>query len=255
MRKLVPLLVLSSAVVSPWVAAARAQAPMAPPPSGRAVFGIVTDSAQVPIPRAELSLLISDAVVHTARTGDDGSFALGQVRVGPSALRVRRIGYAPVALAVQVLPDTAPAFLPIVLAANPVELGTVEVFESALEAAEHGDIHTRDFERLRVRSRFGYFIDRDEIARRGGSDVSEFLRRVPGAVIQPSGRIGNTVRLRGCRPMVWLDNVSLPGAEVDEVVRSSDVAAMAVYTSWGALPARYMDRRHGSCGAILVWTR
>lgn len=232
---------------------ALAQAPVTPA-DARPIFGTITDASSSPIADAEISLAGADSTVHRARSAADGSFSLGRHHPGGAALRVRRLGFAPLAVAVQILRDTAPAFVPVVLAAVAVDLAPVRVLSNVGDV-NNVAIRLRSFERLRRDGRFGYFIDREEFARRSASDASELIRRVPGAALRPSGRIGNLVRLRGCRPIVRLDNVSLPGSEVDEVVRSSDLAGMAVYPSWGTLPARYMDRRAGNCGAVLIWTR
>jgi hypothetical protein len=242
-------------IASAWLGAAgsaAAQATHSTAPLRVTVVGIVVDSTDDPIAGVAISLdgSATDAEQHT-RSAADGRFTLAAVRPGTRSIQLRRIGYTPLTLAVPVPADTAPTFIPITLVASPIVLDPVAITENPIEP----EIRMRDFDALREQGRFGYFIDQQEIRRRGPSNASELLRRVPGALLRASNGIGNTVRFRGCRPMVWLDNVSLPGAEVDEVARTSDIAGMAVYPSWGSLPARYMDRRAGNCGAILIWTR
>ncbi len=63
------------------------------------------------------------------------------------------------------------------------------------------------------------------------------------------------MRLRGCKPGVWIDGVQAVSAELDDVVTPAEIAALEVYTSWAGIPAEFEDRSGKNCGAILVWTR
>ncbi len=83
--------------------------------------------------------------------------------------------------------------------------------------------------------------------------MSQVVRTIPGVTLIPS-RFGSVVRLRGCKPLLWLDGVRLPGAELDELIHPSEVAALEVYPSWAGIPAQYFDRS-ATCGTILLWTR
>jgi hypothetical protein len=80
------------------------------------------------------------------------------------------------------------------------------------------------------------------------------LRPVRSISILPSRRIGNLVRIRGCAPLLWVDGVRLPGAELDEVVQPADIAAMEIYASFAGIPAQFFDRT-ATCGTLVVWTR
>ncbi|PYO08111.1 MAG: hypothetical protein DMD30_09065 [Gemmatimonadetes bacterium] len=104
-------------------------------------------------------------------------------------------------------------------------------------------------------SNFGYFIDQREIKKRAPRFVSELFRTIPGARIQVSRRIGNTVTLRGCQPRIWVDGVKMQDTEVDEVANVEEVAAMEVYPSWAGTPPQYMDRETRACGTIVIWSR
>jgi hypothetical protein len=93
--------------------------------------------------------------------------------------------------------------------------------------------------------------------------ASEALRTVSGVMLRPA-KFGNLVRLRGCGvrgqsferggPLVWLDGVRLPGAEIDEVTQGPDIAGIEVYNSFAGVPAQFFDRT-AVCGTILVWTK
>jgi hypothetical protein len=55
--------------------------------------------------------------------------------------------------------------------------------------------------------------------------------------------------------MVRVDDQRVPGAELDEVVSPSDIAAMEFYSSAAGIPAQYVERGNRLCGLILVWTK
>jgi hypothetical protein len=75
---------------------------------------------------------------------------------------------------------------------------------------------------------------------------------IPGAYVKSSGRFGNLVRLRGCRPKLWLDGAPVD-AELDEVTTPGEIAGIEIYPSAPSVPSEYMDQR--GCGVIVIWTR
>ena len=83
--------------------------------------------------------------------------------------------------------------------------------------------------------------------------LSELMRRVPGARLLPA-RFGSLVRIRGCRPTLWIDGIRVSDAELDEAVNINDVAAVEVYNSFAGIPAQYVDRTN-DCGAVVVWVK
>jgi outer membrane receptor for ferrienterochelin and colicin len=106
----------------------------------------------------------------------------------------------------------------------------------------------------KANNRFGTFIERESFLKRNPPRASEVLRSVSGVQLQTSGRIGSVVRLHGCKPMIYLDGQRVPGAELDEVVTVSDVAAIEVYPTLGAIPPQFLDLS-SRCGSIVVWLR
>ena len=70
----------------------------------------------------------------------------------------------------------------------------------------------------------------------------------------PSPQWGSVVRIRGCRPLLWIDGQRVPGAELDEVLNVRDIAALEVYNSFAGIPPQFIDRET-NCGAIVVWTK
>jgi len=47
----------------------------------------------------------------------------------------------------------------------------------------------------------------------------------------------------------------VPGAELDEVIHPTDIAAIEFYPSSAGVPAQYLERQNRLCGLVLVWTR
>lgn len=111
----------------------------------------------------------------------------------------------------------------------------------------------RGFLARKETKRDGYFFEEPAIRAANSQRLSEVIRKIPGVRLIGSNAAGSAVRLRNCRPLVWLDGIQQLGSELDEI-GINDVAAMEVYVSPAAVPAQYRDHRVG-CGAILLWSR
>lgn len=209
--------------------------------------GIVTDDGNAPIQSAELTLARPGESARLVRTGSDGRFSFGNVGTGPISIAARRLGYLPRTLHLEIKADSAPVPVVLILQTLAVGIGPVRV--------EASDSRLETFYAHRSHSAFGRFIDAAEIARRGPLYLSELFRTIPGASVKASNHPGNIVRLRGCQPMIWLDGMRVPNAELDDVTNPVDISGMEIYTSWSTLPGEYMDRGMGACGAIVVWTK
>jgi hypothetical protein len=161
---------------------------------------------------------------------------------------VRRLGYRPRTLEVARV-DTAATFVEITLADIAAELAEIVV-------TPRPDERLRGFyERKALRRGFARFLEYGEIGRLAPRSPSDLFRSVPGITIRAASWGGSTIRIRGCQPMVWVDGLRVPGAELDEVVRPSDIAGIEFYPSAAGIPAQYMDPSNRLCGVILVWTR
>jgi hypothetical protein len=211
--------------------------------------GIVTDSAGEPIRGAEVLLSVGGDVAQVVRSRADGRFEFGGLTADPVSVRVRRLGYRTPRSPVRLRPDTARS-LNFVLQVMPADIDGVVVDGSTDDSKGRLD----EFYEHKRQSRLGYFFERAEIERRRPVHVSELLRSLGAVHVAPAGTIGNTVRVRGCRPMVWLNGLRMPDAEVDEVAQPSDVDAVEVYVSMTGMPARLVDLV-GKCGAVVIWTR
>ena len=213
--------------------------------------GNVIDKAGNPIPDVKMELITGAASANvrtSSRTADDGSFSIKRPERGAGELRLRRLGYSPMSLAI--LFDTLGRSrnLTIRLEAAAVELPAVKV-ETPVS------VYMRGFYERRKQRGTGHFVDRAEIEKRRPAYTSDLLRTVPGMSVRMSPRLGAIVRVRGCRPAIFLDGVQAVGAELDDVTRPGDIDGMEVYSSWAAIPPQFNDRQGGRCGAIIIWTR
>jgi hypothetical protein len=127
-----------------------------------------------------------------------------------------------------------------------------EVAEVIVEGSQG---HLQEFYEHKANNNFAKFFERKDIVKQNPAYLSELLRSVAGASLSASPRTGNSISFRNCKPMVWVDGMRAPGAELDDVARPMDVAGLEVYPSSAGLPPQYQDRNNRMCGAIMVWTR
>jgi carboxypeptidase family protein/TonB-dependent receptor-like protein len=209
------------------------------------VDGIVVDQGKAPVPSAEIVLKRDGRELQVAHSGDDGRFSFDDVQTGPAALTVRRMGYTARTLNI----DVASA------ATDPIEVKLDEIpSDISSVVVESSKSHLEEFYARKGHNNFATFFEKKDIQKRNPLYLSEMLRTIAGATISSAGA-GNRILLRGCQPMVWVDGMRAPGAELDEVARPNDIAGMEVYASNAGLPADYQDRSNRMCGAIIVWTK
>jgi hypothetical protein len=212
------------------------------------VTGVITDAAREPVPDAEVTAV--DASARGAVTDSRGRFNLGRFPAGPLSLHVRRLGYEARDIDVKVGAGGQPTSVEIVLLAVPAELAGVSV-----TADTRGRLREY-YQRREQRAAFARFLDSEDIRRRGPANASDLFRTVPGVSIKNNPAAGgNAIRIRNCQPMVWLDGQRAPGAELDEVIRPGEIAAIEFYPSSAGTPAQYLERGNRLCGLILVWTK
>lgn len=218
------------------------------PPPGYELKGVVIDASRIPIPRAEVIALSGVTVLAQALSSSDGTFILTLVPQGPVSLRVRQLGYVQRTLELQIASDK-PAPLDIILTATPTELKKVVINVADVSELDEFNQHRKD------NRGSAKFYDQEEIRRRGAMYPSDLFRTVPGVSVRQGTAGGNAIRIRGCQPIVWMDGQRVPGAELDEVVTSNDIAGIEFYPSMAGTPAKYSERSARPCGTLLVWTK
>ena len=227
-----------------------------------AVSGSVVDRDRNPIAGAEIALVEHDNVARLVRADVNGRFRMDSLTSIVSLFRVRRIGYEPKLLQVRFTASDRSAIMYVMLEPAVTTLDTVLVDGDT--AIVKPDSRLLGFYERAKSNSFGHYITEARLAELRPQHASEALRGIPGVVLRPARRIGNIVRLRNCGvqgasadrvgPLVWVDGVRLPGAELDEVMQAADVAAIEVYNSFAGIPAQFFDRS-AVCGTILIWTK
>jgi len=224
------------------------------------LVGVVTDSLT--------GNTLADAYVHlpaqdiTALTGSDGKFRLGGVASGDLTIEVRKPGFEPEPLHVDIE----------VIGAVTVDLGTIALAPLVVEldpiVVEDREVNQRlnrvGFYR-RMNTEHGTFLTREEIARLNPSNTSELVARMPafGATLGGAGNVAFGVRgtasIRqansACLITYYVDGVRAEGAAVDEVLPNS-IEAMEAYAGPATIPPQFRTfPGNPNCGAVILWTR
>lgn len=245
----VRLFAMIACLALPAVREAPAQATPAVPEPTYELRGRTLDASRRPIGLVEVAMFRNAAVVHTVLSADDGRFSFGRVAGGSVTLHFRRLGYAPATMDVLVGPGGHPAISGIVLVELPSSLADIQINTDSADSRYRGF-----YERRQQRASFGRFLEHKDIQRLAPPNSSDLFRSVPGITILAASP-GNTIRIRGCQPMVRVDGQRVPGAELDEVIQPGDIGAIEFYPSFAGIPAQFMERGNRLCGLILVWTR
>jgi hypothetical protein len=211
------------------------------------VSGIVRDVGGAPVSQVEVGIIKGERLQQFVITASDGKFLLTGVPSGMVPLRFRRIGYTMQFFDVDTRIQSSRS-LDIVLTTVPNELEEVVISGNDL-----GKLRGF-YERKQQRGSFAKFLEADEIRKLGPTYPSDLFRTVPGISIRAASG-GNSIRIRGCQPMVFLDGQRVPGAELDEVIQPTEIAAIEFYPSSAGIPAQYLERTNRLCGSVLVWTR
>jgi TonB family protein len=216
-----------------------------------AIAGAVTDSAGTPLMGAEVTI---DGAQVRGFTDEQGAFRLGGVLYGTRMLSVRRLGFAPAQVAVEVAQGND-ATVSIRLKPLATTLPAVVIRPARMNYTGRLAGY---YERLEKRSN-GVFITRDQIDHEGPRLLGQLLQHVPG-VTAVRGRGGITgIRLRGrtCWPLVWIDGTPMPSGEVDlDSFSPTSIHGIELYLGSTTAPARYIYSRDvSSCGTILLWSR
>jgi hypothetical protein len=209
------------------------------------IDGAVTDTALAPVPGALVSIDGTQLSVSTSR---DGRFRIVSLPAGSYLLRIRKLGYAPVDLPVDVAPgDTArPA---VILAAFTPLLDPLRTTAPAGRIAE--------FEQRRALGK-GQFLTEEDIRARNPVYVDGLLRTLRGVALDPSGKAMNARfgASRNCYMAVIVDDVVRPATGLGSTFLSpSEIAGIEVYVDIGSVPMKYSSMSGAACGVIVVWTK
>lgn len=205
------------------------------------VRGIVTDHAGNPVANAHVSVTDGNSA---AVTDSGGRFALEAQPAGTQALVVRRLGFLPQQVTVNLTPR--------IRREVSVRLDRhVPVLEEVrIQTTRQSALNNVGFTR-RKRQGAGQYMSREEIQRRNAVRLSDLFRgfrglRVVGDEVrgQPEGSGYRCVRY-------FIDGQQWRGGSPGDFVLPSEVAAVEVY-SRGLTPAEFQS--FGDCETIVIWT-
>jgi len=238
------------------VAAARGAAA----PSTGTVSGRIIGRESRPVANAEVRVFPGTRRLATDSTG---GFRIDAAEPGLREFFVRRVGYAPVMVAVEVSAgDTADVVLALEQTAQLLAPVTVE--------ASVGSVSLAGFElRRKVGLGGGKFIGPDEINRRASWSVVSLLRAFTPLHIEESAAMhdarmygrdialssDSTVVKDRCQMRVMVDGALMPTEmPMSGLPPVREIAAIEVYLSIGAVPAMYTFAQP-ECGLMVVWLR
>lgn len=188
----------------------------------------------------------------SAESDERGVVRLARLSPGANWLHVRRLGYRPDSLQVQVAAneqlDTALTLHQIAVDLTPVRV----VGRRDLSGPMAGFYRRQD-------AGNGRFITLAEIERRNPLNLTDLLRTLPGFRVEKNG-FRNNLRVRGsrCAPLVWLDGQGLFAGDVDlDSFDPRSFEGIEIYNGGAAVPIEFQgnQRVSSSCGTILLWSR
>jgi len=214
------------------------------------VRGVVRDTLGLAIAGAQVTV---EGRGIRALSEENGGYHLRGVEVGNHRLRIRRLGFRPTVMDLEVpsggLADVEIQLVQLVQQLTPVSvLARRDAFEYRLE----GFYERRD-------RKVGHFVSRERIERTHSFSFTDLLREIPGVKIRPIGSITKAVRLRGasCPPLVFLDGTPATAAEFDlESIDPGMVEGVEVYSGSATVPAEFAGPRNlDRCGVVAIWSR
>lgn len=213
------------------------------------VRGTVRDSMGLPVEGAQITVAGSPLL---GETDPLGAFMLAKATAGPMTVRVRRIGFRPDSVMVNVLAgETVAADMTLTRLA--VDLAPVVVL-----GRRHVTGRMAGFYNRQLRGS-GHFITRDDINKRNPINMTDMFRMIPGARVD--GAMGRSrVRFRNsrCPPLTWLDGTPLYAGEFDlDSIDPRSLEGVEVYSGAASVPAEFQGNRSisSSCGTVVLWSR
>lgn len=211
------------------------------------IIGKVTNAGGVPVSGASVSVQGSPS---STSTGSDGKFTLTGVLPGTQSVLVRRVGYSPVELPLDV---TA-------LRTNEltVRLGTYTPMLSSVNVKAKADpLAATGFERRRKMG-MGKYMDYEDIKKAQPTYTSDILRRIPGLYVTGSGPSATvvTTRSQGCVAFNIDGNPvsSDAGQSIDDIVGAQDIVAVEFYQPVD-VPMELSAGSNTGCALLMIWTK
>jgi hypothetical protein len=218
---------------------------------GRAsVTGQIIDRTGEAIPGARVSVIGAAGAVLSDTLG---RFTLDRLPPGTQSLLVRRLGFVPLEM--------------------PVELSTAAPLEMAIEMAEYIPV----LEEVRVRADpyasldgtgfyarmrmggGGKFITLEDIEQRKANRLIDLFQGVPGITYTSVAGTRQIAGLRGRCMNLYIDGYmwhhTSPDDDISDFVLPEEVGAIEIHSATSVPPQFARKIGHRPCGAIMLWTR
>lgn len=211
---------------------------------GNAVLsGRIVDANGAPIPKARVAV---DGTASVGFTSDSGDFTLSGLPAGTQALLVRRLGFAPIEMPVE-LRDRGTPPVTLRLEEYVPTLATVQI-DRKLEGFY-----------LRRTGGTGTFMDLDYIERQRAHSLTDLFRHIPGLVLTSNGLERRSYAFRGRCVNFYIDGYLWQAArneeDVADFVAPEELAGLEAYGA-GNAPAEFRGAvGDNPCAAVVMWTR
>ncbi|MFN8575009.1 MAG: carboxypeptidase-like regulatory domain-containing protein, partial [Gemmatimonadaceae bacterium] len=165
------------------------------------INGVVTTAFGEPVANARVRIWGGQ---YATVTNEEGAYALSDVPAGTHTLEVRKIGFVPSRLAVDVL-GSEPTRVDVSISDFPTVIDTVRVMAMRPRALSAGSFE------YRRQLGFGTFLDAEQIERRLPQQFTDLIRSTRGVLLSSNGTSSATVRMEGnspsvaCEPLLVLD--------------------------------------------------
>jgi len=265
LRRICHIAIALLCIAGPRLARGQAPASAATPSYRHRILGVFDAQSGEPVEGAE----VADALNHvSALTTRTGTVTLAFLPDGGSMLHVKKVGYQPQTVIVEIGPaDTVP--LTVILerlamsSAGAQRLPAVVTKDSAPHYVSPG---LRGFEERR-RAGFGHFITEAELRKQDNRKLTDVLRGLPEVTMvcpkagprkfecyAVSGR-GNKYAILGgdCEVNMYIDGVEVTDNDLDKL-SVNQFAGIEFYSGGATIPVQY-NKVGSSCGVLLFWTR
>ncbi len=246
-----------AAVLAGRALPAQAQPPLEQPtpqptPGDAAVWGAIADQFAQPVAGAEV-LLATAGRTLTTRSGEAGTYRLDSLTPGAQRFRVRRIGYLPLTVSIDVTRRDMESH-DFTLVKLPLSL------DPTLVQTPDGELRA-DFDGFATRraTGAGAFIDRAAIDELRPTTSTDLMRAMKSFRVLAAGNGGyRLVAASGesdapCPVRFLVDGFPYTPVDGLDDFDPEHVGALEVYGAGEAPPA--MDAGADGCGTIVVWLR
>jgi hypothetical protein len=245
-----PVVASAAPATAPGGAAAPASAVTGLRRGNAVVSGRVTDLQGRPLSGASVTV---DGAASTTNAMSDGSYTLRELPAGTQALVVRKLGFAPTRVAVD-LSNRRPWHADVKMRPAPPTLPTVVVEGKRDKGLREVGFSTRQ------KAGLGHYITEDQIADRQPMQMTDIFTTMPGIHVDYSSGYPVLTSSRdamgGCVSYV-IDGIpqQMPDPhDFNDFMHPDEVSAIEVYSPSEA-PAQFQTGGNSSCEVIVIWTK